>query len=817
MNRNDSFPAHIRVTDSGEQIVQSVSEHCRRVAGYTGDRMSGPGLYNSGCLAGLIHDMGKYTKEFERYINLAAKGEDVVRGSVNHTFAAVIYLFGLADNAEIPFSEYTEKTVRLLAFVCGAHHGVFDVIDIDGEDGFLHRTAYDRKALSYDDAVSDFNRFCADESEIIGLFVRARDEVREFFERMRNIPGITTDKAKYYFGFLARMLLSALIDADRADTYEFISNTNIEYSEVTEDFWHSQISFCEEKLSRLCRDSVDKNGYITPVNAARAEISAACIAASGKPCGIYRLTLPTGSGKTLASLRFALRHAEAKNKRHIFYIIPLLSIIEQNASVIRDYITEPGLLLEHHSNVIREHVGGINEAPTDYELLTQNWNSPITVTTLVQLLNTLFDKSSASIRRFHSLAGSVLIFDEIQSLPLNMTAIVNDALNYLAYCCDCTVILCSATQPAFESVRPHSLIFNSEPKLVPMRHEWDRVFRRTEINLDFAGTGLDMDELYGLAEKLISEYDSLLVVCNTKAEVKALYTKLKNNDDYLTIHLSASMCPAHRRDTIAEIQNALSAKNKRLICVSSQLIEAGVCLSFGCVIRLLAGIDNIVQTAGRGNRNGEYPGLCPVYVVNLKNEKLRNLPDIVNAKNAALDLINRYKQNPERYDNSIISEAAVRDYYLLLYSGSDVKKQFPYPCRRVPYANLYDMLSANTRFREASHIKGRWLQQAFRTAGEEFRVFEDNTTEVIVPHNKEAEEIIGSLLSERAAYDIEYTSSLIRKAADYTVSLFDYQIKELEKSHGITVKSIGGKDGTATVFLLGKPFYSPETGVDTEG
>ena len=159
----------------------------------------------------------------------------------------------------------------------------------------------------------------------------------------------------------------------------------------------------------------------------------------------------------------------------------------------------------------------------------------------------------------------------------------------------------------------------------------------------------------------------------------------------------------------------------------------------------------------------------------------------------------------------------MRDYYLLLYSESNVKKQFPYPCRRIPYANLYDMLSANTRFRETSHIKGRWLQQAFRTAGEEFRVFDDNTTEVIVAYNKEAEDIIDSLLSEKAAYDIEYTSSLIRKAADYTVSLFDYQIKELEKSHGITVKSIGGKDGSAAVILLGRPFYSPDTGVDTEG
>ena len=150
MNRNDSFPAHIRVTDSGEQVVQSVSEHCRRVAGYTGDRMSGLGLYNSGYLAGLVHDMGKYTKEFERYINLAAKGEDVIRGSVNHTFAAVIYLSHWRTTQKYRFPEYTEKTVRLLAFVCGAHHGVFDVIDIDGEDGFIHRTAYDRKALSYE-------------------------------------------------------------------------------------------------------------------------------------------------------------------------------------------------------------------------------------------------------------------------------------------------------------------------------------------------------------------------------------------------------------------------------------------------------------------------------------------------------------------------------------------------------------------------------------------------------------------------------------------------------------------------------------------
>ncbi len=458
------FAAHIRE----DGMIQSVQEHLRGTARYAAESCSGIGLSETANFIGLLHDMGKFTAAFNRYIESAAAGEKTARGSVNHTFCGVIYIlerFWKADGDAIE-----NLTAELASYTVGAHHGLFDIGNL--ENGFDHRLNKAISDIDFDEAVRNFFDVF-DEAEIDGYFRRACSEIRQIDER---ITEKYPESKNFMRGFLARILLSALVDADWRDTSEFMQGAAS--ARKTAD-WKRELDFFEEQLRAFASGAAD-----TPVNRARSEFSAQCRDfATTHQSGIYRLSLPTGGGKTLASLRLALANANETQKKRIFFVIPLLSIIEQNAMAIRENIRDPSILTEHHSNVIREeNTADKQEEQYDpLQSLTESWDSPIIITTLVQLLNTLFSGQMSAIRRLRALCGSVLVIDEVQSLPVRSMKMFCATMNFLADFCGVLVILSSATQPEFQHLEKPMRICGD---VVAYDENLFQVFRRTSHAVD---------------------------------------------------------------------------------------------------------------------------------------------------------------------------------------------------------------------------------------------------------------------------------------------------------------------------------------------
>ena len=278
--------------------------------------------------------------------------------------------------------------------------------------------------------------------------------------------------------------------------------------------------------------------------------------------GIYRLNVPTGAGKTLCTLRYALAHAEKYNKKRIIFIIPLLSVLDQNVKVIQDFLPNKSEILEHHSNVIREKENG--EETDRYEFLAESWNFPVVVSTLVQLSDILFSDGISSIGRMQALCNSVIVIDEIQSLPKKMTFMFNMAMNFLRQYCNATIVLSSATQPCFEELKwPLKLAENSD--LVRLNNEQTQVFQRAEIIPHVDAYGMDWNECAVFCQDRMEEYDSLLVVCNTKAEARTLFQKLQEEAEiqgWKIFHLSTAMCQDHRQNVLRQLRESLHADRK---------------------------------------------------------------------------------------------------------------------------------------------------------------------------------------------------------------------------------------------------------------
>lgn len=758
--------AHIQKDPSGQIIAaQTVEQHCRNTAKYAAQALEPVSLSACGYLAGLLHDAGKYTTDFQDYL-ASPTGR---RGSINHTFAGVRLLLErfYATDAK----DFSDITSELLSLAVGGHHGLFDCVNDQRKNGFTHRLTKD--GIGYKDAVNNFFRFCADQEELDRRFCATRQELIPILERILSMTGDEASDERYdqetafYSGFLSRLLLSAVIEGDRRDTAIFMVNamfSPVRNDEELKHLWSTLLARTEEELNTLPQKF--------PIDRARRTISSQCRQAAEQPSGVFRLNVPTGGGKTLSSLRFALAHALRHGKQRIIFTSPLLSILEQNASVIRDYIQDDNLILEHHSNLVRTVED--DQRLDERELLTETWESPIIITTLVQLLNTLFSGKTTCIRRFHSLCGSVIVIDEVQTVPSKMLSLFSLAVNFLSEICGATIVLCSATQPCTERIE-HPL-HTPIPEIVPYDPTLWKVFQRT--NIQNAGT-MSLEQIAGFALEKLFSVDSLLIICNTKAEAKSLYSLLREGDLAL-FSLSADMCVAHRRATLDKLKKALNQRNQKIVCVSTQVIEAGVDISFACVIRLSAGMDNVVQAAGRCNRNGEAgPGvLAPVYLVECQQENLSHLPDIQLGKSATQELLNEVTLHAARYESRLDSGAAIGYYYRALYRRES-KGHHDYSVKDHP--SLFSLLSLNSQYAQE---RPYYFNQAFRLAGSLFEVFEENTTDVIVPYEK-GKALISDLCSEKAQHDPSYLRSLLDAAKPYTISLYQYQIDRLNEEHSL--------------------------------
>ena len=785
------YPAHIRKVD-GKKYIQTVEEHCRGVAEIAAELLRDIGLEKTAYLAGIIHDLGKFSENFKNYIEKAADGEKVQRGSVNHTFAGVRFL--LEKHSDKQISGFSDIVLEILAYAVGAHHGLFDCVDDNNNNGFTKRIQ--KEGIDYLNAAQEFLKICCSKQDIEDLLKQSEKECFPVFNEIEKLADnadakIQNTQITFYIGFLARLILSAIIEADRSDTSQFMNG----YSEKTvkniSEIWINCIKNVEQKLSTMPLDK--------PINKTRAQISALCAEAGNLESGIYRLNLPTGAGKTLTSLRYALYHALKHNKKRIIFTMPLLSIIEQNAGIIHDYIGNEELILEHHSNIVETDE---NDELDKRELLIESWDVPIIITTMVQLLNTLFAGKTANIRRMQALCNSIIVIDEVQTVPDKMLSLFNLALNFLAKICNATIILCSATQPCFEKTMYP--LDKSVKDLITLTKEQETVFKR--VRLEYKGE-MDCEELADFAAGILEENNSLLLVCNTKNEAAVMFNLLCSKiKDVKAFHISAGMCTAHRKETIKEMQEALENKQQKVLCVSTQVIEAGVDVSFARVIRLLAGMDNIVQATGRENRNREFDGLAPGYIVRLKGEFLKGLSEIEAAKNAAADLLVKYKNNPQIYDDDLMSVKAVNEYYKSLYEN--VKSGYHDFYIESVRDSILNLMSCNENVDSGKipEYNKYFMHQALKTAGGLFTVFDESSIDIIVPYNR-GTEIIQKIF---AVGDKDYgkLKAVLKEAKLYTVSLFKYQKIKLEEQGALIFVSSAG------VYILQDGYYDELTGLN---
>lgn len=558
-------------------------------------------------------------------------------------------------------------------------------------------------------------------------------------------------------------------------------------------------------------------------------MSKRCLDFAKEPTGIYGLAIPTGGGKTLASLRFALEHTRIHEKERIIYVTPFTTIIEQNAQVVRDILKEDRYILEHHSNILQEEIvdqknkqnqGGLEERREREEVsMKDNWEAPIIFTTMVQFLDVIYSRGTRNPRRFHQLYHAVIIFDEVQGLPVHCTYLFNEAINYLKNFAQTTSILCTATQPALNNLdkklqKDKDILEKSELQKI------EAAFERVEIIDKTTQSAWNIKDTVSLIEEILQERNNLLVILNTKKAVLELYQLLaeQSSEEIELYHLSTAMCPAHRKQILKEINVKLNAKNqqRKLVCITTQLIEAGIDISFEAVIRSSAGLDSIAQAAGRCNRNGEQPNKQPVYIIRLekKLEDLKYLKEIKAGKEITLKMLENLRMDSNLYSGKLLSFEAQNTYFKQFYKHSDIEPNLKYPAAKNSL-ELFSLLGKNEN--TIYQYKNKYGKEQFpdlllhnstKTIGKYFNVIDTPTTAVLVPY-EEGKDIIQRLNGDELA--LNELGPLLKKAQQYIVNLFSYEIEDLQKNGYIRPLYHG------EIFALCERAYSNVFGIDKTG
>jgi CRISPR-associated endonuclease/helicase Cas3 len=727
--------------------LQLLEDHLRNVsilAQRFGDKLCSPLIPQA---AGVTHDYGKLPQEFQDYLF----DDNAKRGEVRHSIHGAARLY----NETLAFPPVAE----LFANIIMAHHGrLYDFISPDGETPLFDSIEAHNSEQPPSASIAVLEKNAGlDLSEL-------RDEFLTTWNNMRE------EERAFGLSMLVKLYYSMLVDADRLDAYLFESGQK--YAEVKPD-WDAMLSALSKRLAEFKTDS--------EMAALRKTVSDGCAEAGLRGKGIYKLQVPTGGGKTLASLRFALIHAKKHGMDKIIYVIPYLSILSQTAQEIRRALNaDEFTVLEHHS-------GFLPDEDENYKLHTDRWDAPVILTTQVQFLESVFSANGSDLRKLHNMANAVFIFDEAQSVPIKCTYLFNGAVNFLNRTCGSTILLCTATQPPFEDI-PHRMWFSDNASLVPCGKEP----KRTEIINAMIPGGYSYTQL---AEFVLDKHSSsTLVIVNTKAAAKSLYQELKKAGAPV-LHLSTSMCSAHRDAVINELRRRIDRKvNEPVICVSTQLIEAGVDISLECVIRDVAGWDSVIQAAGRCNRHGEYGGVKPVYVVNITDENLDKLPDIKKGAEITRDLY--HYRTPD-----------INEYYRKFFFERQSEMSYP-----VKNGTLYDWLTVNCAgthaYANRTDIKGKRvpvMHAAIRSAADEFFVIDRGHTDVVVPYG-EGPSLLDQYLK---TWDYAEKRRLLQQLGKYGVSLYQYQFNALEDR--------GALHNREGVWELAGGFYDAERGVDLDG
>ena len=671
--------------NQSEDEWQSLEDHLKNVATLATDFA---GVFHAGdwgYLAGRWHDVGKYSREFQKKLE---QSDESAR--VDHSTAG---------------AQYAAKCLgakgKLLAYCIAGHHA-----------GLADGTANDRKCLEArlaNRGIPPWREYCPKE-----ILVCKKPGPFPF-----GVPG-NRSRVGFQISFFTRLLYSCLVDADFLDTERFVDPERARLRQgypSLETLWLR----LAEYTKRFRTDS--------EVNHLRADILSACIKAGTKRQGFFSLTVPTGGGKTISSLAFALRHALTHGLNRVIYVIPYTSIIEQNAAVFRD-ICGVDAVVEHHANFDPAKIEELDET-TAYrlQLASENWDAPLIVTTNVQFFESLFASRSSRCRKLHNITKSVVILDEAQMLPVPLLRPCLEALRELVETYNTTMVLCTATQPALEFSETFPQGLKKVYEIAPTPKLLYEKFKRFQ----FAVLSEGNDESV-VAE--IQRCDQALCIVNTRRHARELYELLHRETDDC-FHLSALMCPAHRSQRIAEIKERLANKKKCLV-VSTQLIEAGVDIDFPVVLRAMAGIDSLVQAAGRCNREGKLPHPGEFFV--FMPEKGLPPGHFRQCADASQTVFRHHGDDPFSLD-------AVEEYFRTFYwqQGNE---------RLDEKGILADLEEDASR-----------LNFPFRRVAQRFQVIRDGQESIIIPWNEEGERLVGAL---RYA---EYPGGLLRRLQRYVVQV----------------------------------------------
>lgn len=767
--------AHIRVEDDR---IQSVEEHLlevKRLAETFGKKL---GVKHMAGLAGMLHDLGKYSNEFSSYILSAVYNPDHAprRGSVDHSTAGGKLLYDFFHNKEDNIMK------KLLAEIVGnviiSHHSyLHDFLSPDITSPFLKRVG-EKELPEFAETKEMFFEHVMTKEDFYSYVSKATDELNNFLKK------VNPDELKFQVMFLSKYIFSCLIDADRTNTRQFVENEQPTSQKTKDKEVQELFSDYYFKLAKKLDEFKQDKHSQSKINSLRSKMSDQCEKFSKKPSDIYTLSIPTGGGKTLASLRYALKHAQLYNKKRIIYIVPYTTIIEQNAEDVRKIIQDDMNLLEHHSNVIIDKPNDediyISDVNRRLLLAEDNWDAPIIFTTMVQFLNVFYAHGSRNIRRLHNLSDSIIIFDEVQKVPTHCVSLFNRSLNFLRKYANSSMILCTATQPALDYVE-HQLDIKHQAEIIEDLPEIIDAFKRVEV-IDKATTvNFTNAKLTQFIFKQLEAKDSVLVILNTKSVVRDLFKQLEeqNDEEVMLFHLSTSMCAAHRNNILEEVRNYLK-HNKKVICISTQLIEAGVDISFDCVIRSLAGLDSIAQAAGRCNRNGEV-NIREVYVIDHEEENLKHLKEIKVGKEITKKLLIDLKHNAEAHGGYILSPKAMGRYFQQFYATFENDLNYPVQNLSKNMADLLGGTKKSNSYYNAYQYK--WnvnlplvLTNSYQTAAKHFQVIDNPATSVLVPYESGKDYI--ALFNSHE--EIEDLSEVIKRSQRYTVNVYEHELNELE-------------------------------------
>ena len=797
--RKNSYIAHVLPET---KRTQSIEEHHENVAYLSEKNCPLEDLKNMGWLCAILHDCGKLCVDFQNYMEAVLEfGSEVRRRQIDHSTAGGRIIENLDSRS---------LASKMISTAIYSHHGLQDCINMNG-----HALSEERGSKLIDfEMISERYSTLIDKSILENRFSLAKADLEQIRKRIESVVKEHGDNVygnkRFFLGMYQRLLLSLLIDSDWSDTASFSEEIPLPErlsTEQTQMIWVQSIINFEQYLNQLSKKQNHK-GKVSPLNIYRQEISDACKAAAEDSANLYRLTVPTGAGKTLSSLRFALYHARKFKKKHIIYVAPFNSILEQNARDIRQAVGNDKVVLEHHCNIVHEN----KEDDREYRKLTESWDSPIIVTTAVQLLNTLFSDKKCSIRRMYNICNSVIIFDEVQAFPVTCTELFNLAVNFLTAFCNTTVILCSATQPSL-AILEENRVFDSG-ELAGDVDKYANVFKRTVILDKTSSRGMEIEDLRNFVEEIFQNQKSILIIVNTKSCARSIYETLKVScgDECGLYHLSTNMCAKNRQNELDKVKESLNAK-KPVICVSTQLVEAGVDFSFECVIRSMAGLDSVIQAAGRCNRHQECKEHGIVYIVrmSLNAEKLGSLREIRIAQDALNVVLDYYKKKPELFDGRLDSQKAIGFYYKKYFEQMiPGTTKYPVAFEGGIATNLVNLLSQNSlgRAQFARRHGGKapksMLIQAFKQAGKMFQVIpNDQKVEVAVPYDNESKksiEILSNPYLPLADKRVE-----IRKLQVYSVGISQQTKDKLNNAiYGIC-------DGT--VLVLNDSYYDNKVGV----